>query len=257
MDKEITLLFAAANTKAQKIDTGVEYQLIRKQFQKAECIPLFNLSADNIGRELDECGPHILHLSAHGTINGKLVVPDVLEEELRVNVDDFAALLSTYKSHLGLVVFCACHSDAMAGKTARRLPVSIGFKDVLDDDKAKLFSERFYTFLNENPADFYDAYLRAKKECSLKGKGTPRFYFRETAPYQWNEAAWKNVFRLLQEEAQLEKILEKVGLPPIATSKDDVRYFDQLYYAARTESKLFKLRNALDDDVLNFLSTRG
>lgn len=269
MAEKPTLLFATADTQAQKgygIDTGKEFQYINEAFVKATCYPLFELGVNSIGTKLMQYAPDVLHISAHGTINGRLVVEAGIEEELEVDVDRFASFLADYRKHLQLVVFCVCHSGPMAKKTISSIPVSIGFEYELGDEAAKVFSRRFYQILNENPNDFYGAYLRAKKEIGLSGetgkgrglgfgaaakacRGRARFYFNRLEKYRWNAAAWKRVLKILQEKQQLEGIAGSVGLSATAAAGAE-NYPEALYYTALREDKLFALRDAIDDDAL-------
>lgn len=253
MVEKLALLFAAADTHAQKgygIDTGKEYQYINEAFTKATCYPLFGLDVNNIGPKLAEYTPAVLHISAHGTINGKLVVEEGIEAELKIDAGRFTSFLADYQKHLQLVVFCVCHSGSMAKKVIEHLPVSIGFEDKLDDEVAKSFSRRFYQLFNENPNDSYGAYLRTKKEIELGDKkGKARLYFNRSGKYRWNAAAWKRVLRVLHEKERLVDIVSKAGLSAKTPTHAD-NYLEVLYYNALNEDKLFALRDAIDDEVL-------
>ena len=69
------LLFVSAPTTAQpEINTLEELAFIEDALGEAHCKIVPDLSKKSFGEKLEAQQSEILHLSAHGTINGKVVV---------------------------------------------------------------------------------------------------------------------------------------------------------------------------------------
>jgi formylglycine-generating enzyme required for sulfatase activity len=239
MAKQTNLLFAAA-----RVDSaGKEFQKIQEGLPGADCQTLFALNVQEIGPKLKALGPEILHLSAHGRINGKLLMEDP-KGFLAVDADQFASFLNEFQPPLRLAVFAVCFSDSMAEKASRYIPCAIGFPGELPDDKALWFSETFYKKLHENPGDYYRAYVRTKKELGLSPEeGMPRFFFREGLRYSWNVQTWKKIISLLWEKGHLENVLREIGftLQPGLDNR-----VNEVWFRVSQSDKLFFLRNVLD-----------
>ena len=100
--------------------------------------------------------PHILHLSAHGTSGGRLVLAQdtssrnlvvsdgEYSEEIPTEAVALGSLFAAAKGQLRCVILNTCHSEAQAQVIAGHVDCAIGMAGNISDAAAIRFSEAFY-----------------------------------------------------------------------------------------------------------------
>lgn len=99
---------------------------------------------EHLRTALMEYQPHILHLSAHGDLDGSLVFEGDADGARTVPRSKIIRLLESLRDDLRLVVVNACHSQALARELAPAVGVAIGMSDAVRDAAAIAFAVAFY-----------------------------------------------------------------------------------------------------------------
>jgi TPR repeat protein len=99
----------------------------------------------DLGRELLQEKPHIVHFSGHGGSKGLVLEADDGSGAHYVDAAALKEFFEAYDDQIELVVLNACHSRPQAEAIAEAVGCAIGTPDRIADDAAITFSAAFYS----------------------------------------------------------------------------------------------------------------
>lgn len=163
------ILFLSANPKdTVLLNLNKEYNEIKEEARGAaaqvEMDIVLDVNRDSLSLVLNEYQPTILHFSGHGDADGLFFYGDSGYSE-EVAIAAFAKLLRHY-DNLELVFLNACYSEQQSAAVAQYIPFVIGIQGAIQDEKALLFSTRFYRHLFAG-CSYREAFTRASDEVAL------------------------------------------------------------------------------------------
>lgn len=168
----IKILFIAVNDPAGRLAVDKEHRAIRKALRRrrdrVEIEPLLAARADELGEELRDQVPHIVHFAGHGTHGGALIFNDGNGALCHVSVDAFAALLRALRGDIRLVVLNACFSREQAQAMCQTTGLAIGMGRQITDDAAITFARALYGALADRRS-VGDAFEIARAEMAIVG----------------------------------------------------------------------------------------
>jgi hypothetical protein len=144
----IKILFIAVNDGTGQLALDEEHRAIRKTLARRrdrfEFEPLLAARVDELGEELRDHAPHIVHFAGHGTTAGELLFNDGNGALSRVSADAFGSLLRALGGNTRLVVLNACFSREQARAVCDSTGLAIGMCRQISDRAAIAFSRALY-----------------------------------------------------------------------------------------------------------------
>lgn len=99
----------------------------------------------DLGRELLQVQPHIVHFSGHGGSKGLVLEADDRQGPHYVGAAALKKFFRAYRDQIQVVVLNACHSRPQAEAIAEAVGCAIGTPDRIGDKAALTFSASFYS----------------------------------------------------------------------------------------------------------------
>lgn len=157
--ERINILFLAANpdilredgTENAKLKLDKEAREIKEAITKSLKRDSINLETrwavrtTDLLQAINETNPTIIHFSGHGTVDGKLVLQDNLDQPKLIEIDAVVQMIEASTDNLRLVVFNNCYSSFFANSIVNSVEASIGMNDTISDEVAIRFASQLYS----------------------------------------------------------------------------------------------------------------
>jgi CHAT domain len=153
--KKLKVLIVFANPKGTSllhlqqeerlIKEAIRGSRYRDNFESPTILPAATIN--DLSRALLEDEFHIVHIAAHGNMNGLLVLEDELGNPMPVPQEPLANLFKRYKATIRCVLLNACKGLAQGESISFGIPYTIAMEGDLDDKAALAFSRGFYEAL--------------------------------------------------------------------------------------------------------------
>ncbi len=144
------ILFLAANPTADSLALDVEVREIEAKIRASDyrktlkLISKWAVRPDDLLQLLNEHKPHIVHFSGHGYPSEEIVLQDSNGQPKPVSKRALAALFTTLKDNIRLVVLNACYSKPQAAAIVDVVDCAVGMNQEIGDQAAITFSASFY-----------------------------------------------------------------------------------------------------------------
>ncbi len=150
----VEILYLTANpTDTERIHLDRELRDVRDEFRMSKHRERFvlhergALRVPDLTRALLDFSPRIVHLSGHGTDDGRFLAEAPGGESRTLSVPGLAALFEEVSDTVECVIVNACHSARLAEALAEHIRYVIGMRSWLGDQSATDFSVGFYQAL--------------------------------------------------------------------------------------------------------------
>jgi tetratricopeptide (TPR) repeat protein len=144
-----TLFLAANPVSTTRLAIDEEMRAIEQKVRAAEHRDVLNFQSawavrpDDLLQKLNECRPHIVHFSGHGSRHGLCLAGDDGLEKL-VTTRALTHLFSALKDNIRLVFLNSCYSREQAQALVANIDCVIGMTKSIHDNAAKIFASSFY-----------------------------------------------------------------------------------------------------------------
>lgn len=172
---KITVLFFAANPLDQnQLRLDEEVRAISEMIRKSEHRDSVVLESRWAVRPLDllqalnECEPHVVHFSGHGSDAEELVFQDNSGKTKLVSKEAIVQTLVASSSSIELVFFNSCYSASQAEAVVQHVPAAIGMNTEIGDDAARVFAAAFYSAIGFGKS-VAKAFAQGKAALMLEG----------------------------------------------------------------------------------------
>lgn len=149
-----TVLFLAANPDGvSRLALDKECRAIREKIRASEYPNALELKTewavrpDDLLQYLNECRPHVVHFSGHGSVSEELILHDDNDLAKPVSLAALRALFTALKDNIRLVVLNACYSRPQAEAIAEVIDCAVGMNKAIGDQAAIVFAASFYRAL--------------------------------------------------------------------------------------------------------------
>lgn len=148
-----TLFVTASAAGSVSLSVDLEYVRVRASLQninktwsdQLRLSPATQLA--QLGSELIDYKPAIVHFSGHCESDGSLILVDAIGEPCAAAPEAVARLLLAASGTIRMVVLNACYSAELARLLREKIQVVIGFETAISDSAALAFSPMFYRAL--------------------------------------------------------------------------------------------------------------
>lgn len=188
LPEHITVLFLAANPlDQQQLRLDEEVREITEMIRKSEHRDAVHLESRWAVRPLDvlqainECQPHIVHFSGHGSNQEEIVFQDNAGQTKLVTKDAIVQTMAAASGDIQLVFFNTCYSRGQAEAVVQHVPAAIGMNTSIGDIAARVFSAQFYSAIGFG-LSIGRAFQQAKAALMLEGipeQSTPELFIAE------------------------------------------------------------------------------
>ena len=167
MDDRLRILFIAVNDDQARLALDEEHHAIRDSLapwrERFVLESALALRIDELGRELRDHSPHVVHFGGHGTQAGELLLKDGARSFAGISTDALQSLLRENARDLKLVVLNACFSREHASAACDIAGIAIGMSRQISDEAAIAFSRTLYETL-AGARSVLDAFGKARAE---------------------------------------------------------------------------------------------
>ncbi|MFK7888751.1 MAG: CHAT domain-containing protein [Gammaproteobacteria bacterium] len=150
----VSVLFVGANPRGtSRIRLDEEVRGIDQSIRLGERRDAFTLHQHWAARlsDLDDAlmrfRPNIVHISAHGTQNGELLLEGGDGDDGKVSAAQLEKLFAILSDDIRLVILNACFSEEQARLVVNHVDCVVGMSDAVNDKVAQRFAESFYLAL--------------------------------------------------------------------------------------------------------------
>lgn len=181
------LFFAANPSSTSRLQIDEEIRAIQNNLASAKYSANVSLDialatrADDILQRLNECNPHVLHFSGHGSaIDGIALTDDTGGVQL-LSVRAIDRLFCAMKGSIRLVVLNACFSKAQAQQISQHVDCVIGMTQSITDSAAAIFAASLYRALafGKSVRNAFDQGIAAIALANLAEDDTPDLLSRK------------------------------------------------------------------------------
>lgn len=152
LPERVTVLFLAANPlDQQQLRLDEEVRSIGEMIRKSEHRDAVHLESRWAVRPLDvlqainECRPHVVHFSGHGSDQDQIVFLDSSGNAKLVSKEAIVQTIAAGSDDIQLVFFNTCYSRQQAETVVEHVPAAIGMKTSIGDEAARIFAAQFYS----------------------------------------------------------------------------------------------------------------
>lgn len=185
----VSVLFIGANPRGtSRIRLDEEVRGIDQSIRLGERRDAFKLHQHWAARvsDLDDAlmrfKPNIVHISAHGTDRGELLLEGGEGDDGKVSAAQLEKLFAILSDDIRLVVLNACFSQEQARLIVNHVDCVVGMSDAVNDKVAQRFAESFYLAL-ANGRNVQIAFELASAEVQGKsGEAVPRLLALRSDP---------------------------------------------------------------------------
>ena len=185
----VSVLFIGANPRGtSRIRLDEEVRGIDQSIRLGERRDAFTLHQHWAARvsDLDDAlmrfRPNIVHISAHGTDRGELLLEGGEGDDGKVSAAQLEKLFAILSDDIRLVVLNACFSEEQARLIVNHVDCVVGMSDAVNDQVAQRFAESFYLAL-ANGRSVQIAFELASAEVQGKGQdAVPRLLALRSDP---------------------------------------------------------------------------
>ena len=148
------LLFLAANPQStERLLLDEEVRSIERVVDVERCDEQVTMTAKwavrpgELYRHLESHRPDIVHISAHGTPSGQLILVDECGESMPTPIDAVAQVFRSFRKTIRLLVLNVCHSRALGEAISESIDNVVCMSHPISDTSARQFSETLYRAL--------------------------------------------------------------------------------------------------------------
>ena len=152
LPERITVLFLASNPLDQnqlRLDEEVRaiHEMIRKSEHRDAVLleSRWALRPQDLLQAINECNPHIVHFSGHGTDTDEIVFQDDSGRTKTVTKDALVQVMNACSGDLQLVFFNTCYSIGQAEAIVEHVQAAVGMNTSIGDRAARVFASQFYS----------------------------------------------------------------------------------------------------------------
>ncbi len=173
---ECRILFLAANPKPEVLALDLEVREIEAKIRAAEhrdtlkLISKWAVRPDDLLQSLNQHKPHVVHFSGHGYPSEGIVLQDANAQPKPVSKRALAALFTTVKDNIRLVVLNACYSKPQAEAIVQVVDCAVGMNKPIGDRAGITFAASFYRALGFGRS-VREAFDQGKTSVMLMGVG--------------------------------------------------------------------------------------
>jgi len=171
----IKILFLSSNPLSDRpLQLDEEARLIMQKIRASdfrdniELVTAWAVRPDDLLQLLNEHKPQIVHFSGHGMGSGKLVLTGSDGSPKTVSVSAIASLLGLFKQHIRIILLNACFSNIQAKAVQRVIDCTIGMRQSIGDEAARIFAASFYRAIGFG-SSVQDAFEQGKVAVQLEG----------------------------------------------------------------------------------------
>lgn len=185
LPERITVLFLAANpVDQQQLRLDEEVRSISEMIRKSKHRDSVKLESRWAVRPLDvlqainECRPHVVHFSGHGSDQDEIVFQDNSGNTKLVSKEAIVQTMAAGSDEIQLVFFNTCYSRGQAQAVVDHVPAAIGMKTSIGDEAARIFAAQFYSGIGFG-LSIGRAFQQAKAAMMLEGideEDTPELF---------------------------------------------------------------------------------
>lgn len=175
LPERITVLFLASNPIDQpQLRLDEEARLIGEMIRKSEHRDAVRLESRWAMRPMDvlqavnECRPHIVHFSGHGSNEDEIVFQDAAGNTKLVSKEAIVQTMMAGSDEIQLVFFNTCYSRNQAEAVVANVPAAIGMNTSIGDEAARVFASQFYSAIGFGHS-IGRAFGQAKAALMLEG----------------------------------------------------------------------------------------
>lgn len=181
----INVLFLASNPRDQQqllLDEEVRSisETIRKSLHR-DAVRLesrWALRPLDLLQALNEVKPHVVHFSAHGSMQDEIVFQDDQGASKVVSKEAIVQTMAATAANIQLVFFNTCYSRAQAEAVVHHVASAIGMNTTIGDTAARVFASQFYSAVGFGHS-VAKAFAQAKAALMLEGiaeESTPELF---------------------------------------------------------------------------------
>jgi hypothetical protein len=143
------LLLASNSDRLYPLDLDKEVKAISAKIRASQhrdvlqLVSLWAVEPDDLLQALNEHKPQIVHLSCHGSSEGKIKLIHGRTSK-SIDSDAFTALFTTLKDNIRVVVLNACYSQIQAKAITEVIDCAVGMNNIITDKAAITFISSFY-----------------------------------------------------------------------------------------------------------------
>ncbi len=171
---ECRILFLAANPTATALALDEEAREIEAKIRGSEhrdnleLITKWAVRPDDLLQSLNQHRPHVVHFSGHGTRGEEIILKDSYGKPKPVGKRALAALFTTLKDNIRLVLLNACYSKPQAEAIVQVADCAVGMNKAIGDRAAIIFAASFYRALGFGRS-IQDAFDQGNTALLLEG----------------------------------------------------------------------------------------
>ena len=184
--ERICVLFLAANPlDQQQLRLDEEVREIAEMIRKSEHRDAVQLESRWAVRPLDvlqainECQPHVIHFSGHGSAQVEIVFQDSTGNAKFVSKEAIVQTMAAASGEIQLVFFNTCFSRGQAEAVVQHVATAIGMNTSIGDEAARVFAAQFYSAIGFG-LSIGRAFKQARAALMLEGipeQSTPELFF--------------------------------------------------------------------------------
>ena len=152
LPERITVLFLASNPLDQnqlRLDEEVRaiHDMIRKSEHRDAVLleSRWALRPHDLLQAFNECNPHIVHFSGHGTDTDEIVFQDDFGRTKTVTKEALVQVMIACSGDLQLAFFNTCYSAGQAEAVVEHIHAAVGMSTSIGDRAACVFASQFYS----------------------------------------------------------------------------------------------------------------
>lgn len=173
--EKITVLFLALEPRDQnKLALGEEARAIQEMIRKSrhrdsvEFESRWAVRPGDVLQHINECQPHVVHFSGHGSRQDELIFQDGDGNTKRVSKEALVQVMAATSGDIQLVFFNSCHSREQAEAVVKHVNAAIGMNTSIGDHAARVFSAQFYSAIGFG-LSIKTAFQQARAALMLEG----------------------------------------------------------------------------------------
>ena len=170
----ITVLFLASNPLDQsQLRLDEEIRAIQEMIRKSEHRDAVHLESrwalrpQDVLQAFNECNPHIVHFSGHGTDTDEIVFQDDFGRTKSVTKEALVQVMNACSGNLQLAFFNTCYSAEQAEAVVEHVQAAVGMSTSIGDRAARVFASQFYSAIGFGKS-LAQAFEQGKAELMLE-----------------------------------------------------------------------------------------
>jgi len=189
LPEKITVLFIASNPRDQaQLALDEEVRLIEQKIRASKFRDSVQIKSvwatrpSDLLQALNEHNPTVVHFSGHGSSQDELILQDDAGQAKPISKPAIVQMFNASSSGIRLIFFNTCFSSVQASEIVDYVPATIGMKDSIGDEAARVFAAQLYSAIGFGRS-LNDSFEQAKAALMLEGiqeDQTPSLYLADS-----------------------------------------------------------------------------